>query len=74
MLNISFCGASLVPFLFSGNALLLMIMVVVTSIMVFVSYYIGDDVSFSSFQLLKLLFVGLIIIILESSGLLMFFG
>lgn len=52
--------------------ILLIIIVVVSSIFTFVSYYIGGDVSSESFKLLKLMFLGLIIFMLSSFGLLMF--
>jgi len=54
--------------------ILLIIMVVVSSIFTFVSYYMGSDVSSENFKLLKLIFLGLMIFILSSFGLLMFVG
>jgi len=61
-------------FSFNSNIILLMIMIVVSSIFTFVSYYMGGDVSSENFKLLKLIFLGLIIFILSSFGLLMFVG
>jgi len=67
-----FCGMSLVVFQFNGNIIILIIIVVVTSIFTFVIYYMRGDVSSENFKLLKLLFLGLIIFMLSSFGLLIF--
>jgi len=74
LLIYSFCGMSLVSFSFNYNMILLMMMVVVSSIFTFVLYYIGGDVSSENFKMLKLLFLGLMIFMLSSFGLLMFIG
>lgn len=72
ILIISFRGASLVVFNINGNQIILMIVFVVRSIFLFVSYYIGGDVAMENFKLLKLMFLILIIFILSSYRLLMF--
>lgn len=74
LLMCSFCGISLVLFSLNSNMILLMIIVVVSSIFTFVLYYMRGDVSSENFKLLKLIFLGLIIFILSSFGLLMFVG
>jgi len=74
LLMYSFCGMSLVSFSFNYNMILLIMIVVVSSIFTFVLYYIGGDVSSENFKMLKLVFLGLIIFILSSFGLLIFIG
>lgn len=54
------------------NSILLMMIVVVTSIFTFVLYYMRGDVSSENFKFLKLVFLGLIVFMLCSFGLLMF--
>merc|ERR1712178_63088 len=68
------CGISLTVFQMGHNSIFLIMMVVVTSIFTFVLYYMSDDVSSENFKLLKLVFLGLIIFMLCSFGLLMFVG
>jgi len=47
---------------------------VVSSIFTFVGYYMGSDVSSENFKLLKVLFLGLIIFMLTSFGVVIFIG
>jgi len=68
------CGMSLVFFSLNCNMILLIMIVVVSSIFTFVSYYIGGDVSSENFKVLKLMFLGLMIFMLSSFRLLMFVG
>lgn len=72
LLIYSISRISIISFIFNGNIILLIMLVVVSSIFTFVLYYIGRDVSNEGFKLLKLLFLGLIIFILSSYGLLIF--
>jgi len=72
LLMLSLCGMSLVFFSLNYNMILLIIIVVVSSIFTFVSYYMGSDVSSENFKMLKLIFLGLIIFMLSSFRLLMF--
>lgn len=67
-------SCSLVGIEFNLNGIMLMILMVVASIFNFVKYYIRDDVSSENFKLLKLMFVGLIILILTSYKMVMFIG
>jgi len=64
----------MVSFIFNSNIIMLMMLFVVSSIFTFVLYYMRRDVSSDNFKLLKILFLGLIIFILSSYGLLMFIG
>jgi hypothetical protein len=61
-----------VMILFRHNAIKLMIIIVVRSIFYFVVYYIISDVSVDNFKLVKLMFLGLIVLILSSSGIIIF--
>jgi len=72
LLMLSLCGMSLVFFSLNCNMILLIIIIVVSSIFTFVLYYIRSDVSSENFKMLKLIFLGLIIFMLSSFGLLMF--
>lgn len=54
------------------NGILLIMLIVVSSIFIFVSYYIMGDVSVDNFKLVKLVFLGLIVLILSSYNILMF--
>jgi len=58
----------------NNNIIELMIVIVVASIFSFVSYYIIGDVSNDSFKLLKVMFLRLIIVMLNSFRLMMFIG
>jgi len=58
----------------NGNIIELMIIIVVASIFSFVSYYIVSDVSSDNFRLLKIIFLGLMIVILSSFRLIIFIG
>jgi high-affinity Fe2+/Pb2+ permease len=51
-----------------------MILFVVSSIFTFVVYYMGSDVSSENFKLLKVLFLGLMVLILMTYGVIMFIG
>jgi len=72
LLMLSLCGISLVFFSLNCNMISLIIIVVVSSIFTFVLYYIRGDVSPENFKMLKMIFLGLIIFMLSSFGLLMF--
>lgn len=74
LLIYSISRISIVSFMFNGNRIMLIILMVVVSIFTFVGYYIGGDVSSDNFKLLKILFLGLIIFMLSSYGLVMFIG
>jgi len=56
------------------NGIKLIIIIVVGSIFCFVSYYIVGDVSYDNFKLVKLTFLGLMVLILSSSNVLIFLG
>jgi len=60
--------------IFNTNMIIIMIVFVVISIFTFVRYYIGGDVSNENFKLLKVLFLGLIVLILLSYRVVMFIG
>jgi len=72
ILIVALVGISHVVILYNSNIILLIIIFVVSSIFVFVGYYMRDDVSNENFKLLKILFLGLIILILISYGMGMF--
>lgn len=72
ILIVALVGISHVVILYNSNIILLMIIFVVSSIFVFVGYYIRDDVSNENFKLLKVVFLGLIILMLISYGMVMF--
>lgn len=74
LLIFSFSGMSIVPFIFNSNIIAIMMLVVVSSILTFVVYYIGNDVSNDAFKLLKIMFLRLMVFILNSYGLVMFIG
>jgi len=74
LLIYSISRISIVSFMFNGNGIILIILMVVVSIFTFVRYYIGRDVSIDNFKLLKILFLGLIIFMLNSYGLVIFIG
>lgn len=74
LLIYSLSGMSVVSFIFNNNMIMLIMLFVVASIFTFVLYYMRRDVSSDSFKLLKVLFLGLIIFILSSYGLLIFIG
>lgn len=59
---------------YNSNMILIIILFVVSSIFTFVGYYIEGDVSSDNFKLLKVLFLGLMIFILTSFGVVMFIG
>jgi len=61
-----------VVILYNSNIILLIIIFVVYSIFVFVGYYMRDDTSSENFKRLKIIFLGLIILILISYGMVMF--
>jgi len=61
-----------VTMLYNSNMILLMIIFVVSSIFVFVGYYMRGDVSNENFKLLKVTFLGLMVLILISYGVVMF--
>lgn len=71
---VSLTGGGLVFMIFNNNGILLIILIVVASIFVFVGYYMGRDVSYENFKLLKVLFLALMILILSSYGIVMFIG
>lgn len=72
VLMIMLVGISHVIILYNNNIILLIILVVVSSIFTFVGYYIGRDVSSGNFSLLKILFLGLMVLILISFRVLIF--
>lgn len=74
LLIYSLSRVSMVSFMFNNNMILLIMLFVVASIFTFVLYYMRGDVSNDNFKLLKILFLGLMIFILSSYGLLMFIG
>lgn len=59
---------------FNSNIILLIMIVVVRSIYSFVLYYMDGDVSNMNFKLVILLFLGLIVVILESMRVVIFVG
>jgi len=63
-----------VVIVYNANMIIIMIVFVVSSIFMFVRYYIGGDVSSENFKLLKVLFLGLMIFILTSFGVVIFIG
>lgn len=54
------------------NRIKIMIIIVVRSIFIFVRYYIISDVSVDNFKIIKLTFLGLMVLILSSINILMF--
>jgi len=74
LLIFSIIGRGHVTIVYNSNIILVMILFVVSSIFTFVGYYIRDDVSNDNFKLLKVLFLGLIIFMLTSFGVVMFIG
>jgi len=56
------------------NMIMIMMIFVVSSIFIFVRYYMGGDVSNENFKLLKVLFLGLMIFMLTSFGVVIFIG
>jgi NADH:ubiquinone oxidoreductase subunit 5 (subunit L)/multisubunit Na+/H+ antiporter MnhA subunit len=63
-----------VSIIFNVNVIVIMILFVVSSIFTFVVYYMGNDVSSEGFKLLKVLFLGLMVLILVTYGVIMFIG
>jgi len=72
LLIVVLVGISHVTMLYSSNMILLMMIFIVSSIFVFVGYYMGGDVSNENFKLLKVVFLGLMVLILISYGVVMF--
>jgi len=60
--------------IYNMNMIVIIIIFVVSSIFTFVGYYIGGDVSNENFKLLKVLFLGLMIFMLTSFGVVIFIG
>lgn len=67
-------GIRHVSITFNHNGLVLIMIIVVTSIFIFVRYYMVSDVSNENFKVLKVLFLLLIIVILTSYSIVMFVG
>jgi len=57
---------------FNANIIIIIIIFVVISIFTFVRYYMRGDVSSENFKLLKVLFLGLIVLMLVSYRVVMF--
>jgi len=74
ILMISLIRIAHVIIIFNTNIIIMMIIFVVISIFTFVGYYIRGDVSGENFKLLKMLFLGLIVLILLSYRVVMFIG
>jgi len=70
----SVVGMRHVTIIYNANIILVIMIFVVSSIFIFVRYYIGGDVSNENFKLLKVLFLGLIIFMLTSFGVVIFVG
>lgn len=63
-----------VSIFFNVNIIMIMMLFVVSSIFTFVVYYMGNDVSNEGFKLLKVLFLGLMVLILVTYGVVIFIG
>jgi len=74
LLIVSFVGISHVSMLFNVNMIVMMITFVVSSIFIFIGYYIRGDVSNENFKVLKVLFLGLMVLILVSYRMVIFIG
>merc|ERR1712157_6160 len=74
VLMVSLIRIAHVVIIFNTNIIIIMIIFVVISIFTFVRYYIGGDVSNENFKLLKVLFLGLIVLMLLSYRVVMFVG
>lgn len=61
-----------VVILLRQNGIKIIIVIVVGSIFCFVAYYIMGDVSVDNFKLVKLVFLGLMVLILSSFGIVIF--
>jgi len=72
VLIISLVRIAHVVILFNTNIIIMIIIFVVISIFTFVRYYIGGDVSSENFKLLKVLFLGLIVLMLMSYRIVIF--
>jgi len=59
---------------YNVNMIVIIMIFVVSSIFTFVGYYIGGDVSNENFKLLKVLFLGLMVFMLTSFGVVIFIG
>jgi len=60
--------------IYNVNIIIIIMIFVVSSIFTFARYYIRSDVSNENFKLLKVLFLGLMIFMLTSFGVVMFIG
>lgn len=74
VLIISMEGIAYVTIIFNTNMIIMMIIFVVISIFTFVRYYMRGDVSSENFKLLKVLFLGLIVLMLVSYRVFIFIG
>jgi NADH:ubiquinone oxidoreductase subunit 5 (subunit L)/multisubunit Na+/H+ antiporter MnhA subunit len=74
LLIVSFVGISHVSMLFNVNIIIMMMTFVVSSIFIFVGYYIRGDVSNENFKVLKVLFLGLMVLMLVSYRMVIFIG
>jgi len=74
LLICSFIRIGHVIIVYNVNMIVIIIVFVVSSIFTFVGYYIGGDVSNENFKLLKVLFLGLMIFMLTSFGVVIFIG
>merc|ERR1712157_551519 len=72
VLMVSLIRIAHVVILFNTNIIIMIIIFVVISIFTFVRYYIGGDVSNENFKLLKVLFLGLIVLMLMSYRIVIF--
>jgi len=73
LIVIEVCRVRHVSLMISSNYLTLIIIMVVRSIFTFVGYYMGGDVSNENFKLVILIFLMLIVLMLSSFGVLIFF-
>jgi len=74
ILMFSIEGIAHVTIIFNTNIIIIIMIFVVVSIFTFVVYYIRGDVSNENFKLLKVLFLGLIVLMLVSYGIIIFVG
>jgi len=74
VLIVSLIRIAHVIIMFNTNIIIIIIVFVVISIFTFVRYYIGRDVSNENFKLLKVLFLGLIVLMLLSYRVVIFIG
>jgi len=72
ILMVSLVRMAHVVIIFNNNIIIMIMIFVVASIFTFVGYYIGRDVSSENFKLLKVLFLGLMVLMLVSYGVVMF--